>query len=102
MEHYSIHFSPLARASLKEIYSFVAENSSIESADLLRDSLLMHVEGLGVFPRRFPREKYLAHLGGEIRSFSKWKIKIVYEVIGQTVLVVNFYHSRRDPDKMLD
>lgn len=51
-------------------------------------------------PKKFSKEEYLRDEGGDIRFKSVWSYKIVYETIGDHVVILDVFHTSRDPDNL--
>ena len=96
---YRVVISPEAEKSLKEIYSYI-EKQSPSAAKFVSKNLVVKAKGLSKMPERFSREEFLLEREGNYRSVSQWQYKIVYRVQENDVLILNFFHTRRDPEEI--
>ena len=48
-------------------------------------------------PSKFSKEEYLRDEGGDIRFKSIWSYKIVYETTEEYVVILDVFHTSRDP-----
>jgi plasmid stabilization system protein ParE len=48
-------------------------------------------------PSKFAKEEYLKEEGGDIRFKSIWSYKIVYETMEEHVVILDVFHTSRDP-----
>jgi plasmid stabilization system protein ParE len=98
---YRVIVSKRAAEALKAIYLHLDENVSEEFAERVKDALLQLSLSLQIHPRRFPREHWIQQSGAEIRSTVSYNYKIIYEIKGDEVRILNFYHTKRNPKEML-
>jgi len=89
----SYRLSPLAEQDLDEIWSYVAEDASLTTADRLIDDIVQRLELLSEQPTigRIRRE-----FGIGVRSFTVENYVIYYRHEGDDVLIARILHGRRD------
>jgi plasmid stabilization system protein ParE len=87
-----------AKASLRRIYNYIKKRESIKQAKIVRDEILDLGESLGYMPFKFAKEEYLKEVGGDIRFKSVWSYKIVYEILKEHVVILDVFHTSRDPN----
>lgn len=83
-----------------QIHEYVCEES-VPAAKRIRSKIRLTTKSLKKNPERFARERYLDDIPGNIRSVVVWSYKIVYEVTKQDVIILNIFHTSRNPENML-
>ena len=89
-----------AKASLRRIYNYIKKRESAGRAKRVRDEITDLAKNLAFMPKKFSKEEYLRDEGGDIRFKSVWSYKIVYETIGDHVVILDVFHTSRDPDNL--
>jgi plasmid stabilization system protein ParE len=89
----------LAKDSLDNIYSYIAEDS-ISAARNVKKELIKLVNSLNDFPQKFSVEEYLADEPENYRSVSKWNYKIIYEVTEECIIILDLFHTSQNPIKI--
>lgn len=51
-------------------------------------------------PSKFTKEEQLRNMGGDIRFKSIWSYKIVYETTNEYVIILDIFHTSRDPQNL--
>ncbi len=91
-----------AESDLDDLYSYIAEHDSPNSADYVLDSLIEVAESLAIFPERGSYPPELLTLG--IRDYRQSLFKpyrIIYRVIEKQVIVYAIIDGRRDMQSLL-
>jgi toxin ParE1/3/4 len=85
--------SALAEQDLDEIWSYVAEDASLTTADRLIDDIVHRFELLAEQPEM---GRARPEFGRDVRSFAVENYVIYYRHEGDDVLVARILHGRRD------
>jgi toxin ParE1/3/4 len=85
--------SALAEQDLDEIWSYVAEDASSETADRLIDAIVERFELLAEQPRM---GRARPEFGIGVRSFAVENYVVYYRQEGHDVLIARVLHGRRD------
>ncbi len=94
--------SHAAERDLDDIYAYIAEHDSIQSADQLVGALLDVCQALAHFPGRGNRPKELARLvDEEIREAHLGPYRIVYEIESRRIAILCVADGRRDMQALL-
>lgn len=99
---YRVVMVEMAAADLYDIHRYIDDNDSPEQADKLLDGLEQVVVGLADMPERghFPPE--LERIGiREYREIHYKRYRIVYAIIGDSVIVHTVLDGRRDIQTLL-
>jgi plasmid stabilization system protein ParE len=86
-----------AKASLRRIYNYIKRRESVDQANKVRNEIRDLCRNLGFMPSKFSREEYLKDVGGEIRFKTLWSYKVIYEVTTEYVVILDIFHTSRDP-----
>lgn len=99
---YEVLLTAGAEGDLEELYTYIAEHDSSNSADHVLDKLMEVAEGLSGFPERgsYPRELLALGIREYRQSFFK-PYRIIYRVIGKQVIVYVIADGRRDMQALL-
>lgn len=97
-----IKWDRLAKASLDEIYAYIAEQESPEVGRQVKESLIDLAESLKSYPRKFPEEPVLKDEEEEYRYAVKWSYKLIYEITEDALIIVDVFHTKQDPGKLKD
>ena len=89
-----------AQQSIKEIFEDVKNDSSVEIARKVRDSIISKCKGLKDFSG-YSEEMYLSELG-DYKSVTLWDYVIIFSLTEKTVKVLNVAHTSKHPDKRKD
>ncbi len=94
---YKVIWDSVAKESIKSIIEYIRD-SSPKAAQLVKSELLKIAGSLNDKPNRFSEEVYLKSKVGNYRSVSKWSYKIIYKVIKDKVLILDVYHTKKNPE----
>lgn len=90
-----------AKVKLKEIYTYVKENTSSQLAIKIRDGLLEEVENLQSRPESKPLLRMKKQVVPPYRYSKKWSYKIIFQFFENENLIsiIDFMHDRENPEK---
>jgi len=95
-----IEFSENAVEALKEIYNFLYSKNE-RAATVIRNSILNEIKRLLVFPQMASIEPILKEESEMFRSLViEPYYKVVYYVDRETIIVVDIWDCRQDPEKL--
>jgi plasmid stabilization system protein ParE len=86
--------------SIKSIFIFLKYKASLKVANQVRDKILREVRALTLIPEKNPKEPYLADLSGDFRFKLVWNYKIIFEVLPDRILILDIFHTSRNPIKI--
>ena len=86
----------LAKAQLKEAYSYIALDSP-KSAEKVKAKILAAIKDLADHPERRPRDKYRLNKDGAYRAFELYKYRISYHVSQDQITVIMIRHTKMEP-----
>ena len=95
--HYQVIWDDEAKASLRKVYNHIKKRESIDQAIKVRDAIKDLAKSLGFMPRKFSRDPFLEGEPGDNRFKAIWSYKIVYEVTDKEVIILDVFHTSRDP-----
>jgi plasmid stabilization system protein ParE len=90
-------WSERAKISLADIYEYVYQDSK-EAADRVLESILEKAESLQDDRIDYPKDPILND--ERFRFILQWSFKIIYERTKTTVIIIDIFHTRKDPGKM--
>lgn len=99
---YKVLLTAGAESDLEDLYGYIAEHDSPNSADHVLDGLMEVAESLAAFPERGSHPQELLALG--IREYRQSFIKryrVIYRVIGKQVIIYVIADGRRDMQRLL-
>lgn len=86
-----------AKLALRSIYNHIKKRESVERAKKVRDEIVASAKNLNVFPEKFAEDPYLKQEPGNYRFKVIWSYKIIYEVTPEVIMVLDVFHTSRDP-----
>jgi plasmid stabilization system protein ParE len=95
-----ILWSDWALRQLEEIHAFYAAEANTEVADRIINSILETTRLLEQFPIGGQLEPWLDHLGQGHRHVVVGHYKVIYQVVEDTVRIVDVFDSHQDPERM--
>jgi len=99
---YKVPLTEGAEHDLEEIYSYIAEYDSLNSADGVLDGLTEVAASLSTFPERGSHPQELLALGiREYRQSFFKPYRVIYRVIGKQVIIYVIADGRRDMQSLL-
>jgi toxin ParE1/3/4 len=96
---YRVIIPKSAKESLRDIVEYVKRDSPV-AAKKIRKRLIEIAKSLNTLPERFKREEYLSEKTGNYRSVTQWHYKIVYKIINDDVVVLQFFHTSKNPKEL--
>jgi|694.fasta_scaffold04727_18 plasmid stabilization system protein ParE len=86
-----------AKQSLKSIYYYIKQRESQAQAVRVRKKIVELAKSLSSFPEKFAEEPNLKSQKGNYRFKTIWSYKIIYEVTSEAILVLDIFHTIRNP-----
>lgn len=99
-KHYKVIWDDEAKASLRSIYNYIKKKESVEQAKRVRDEIIELTKGLGFMPHKYVADPFLNDEPGDNRFKVIWSYKIVYEVTKLEVIILDVFHTSRDPQRL--
>ena len=96
-KYYRVVIPPTAKDSLRNIIEYIKKDSPTAAVKVCK-KLIESAKSLRELPERFSREEYLSDKPGNYRSVTQWHYKIVYKVLSDEVVILQFIHTSRDPE----
>jgi plasmid stabilization system protein ParE len=97
---YSVIWEDEAKNSLRRIYNYIKNRESVNQAKKVRNAIKELAGSLGFLPRKFAKDPLLENEMGEFRFKAIWSYKIVYEVTEKEVIILDIFHTCRNPEEM--
>jgi len=99
---YKVLLTEGAERDLEDLYGYIAEYDSPNSADYVLDRLMEVAESLATFPERGSHPQELLALGiREYRQSFFKPYRVIYRVIGKQVIIYVIADGRRDMQSLL-
>jgi plasmid stabilization system protein ParE len=98
--HYQVIWDDEAKASLRTIYEYIKNRESLDQAIKVRDAIKELAQSLGFLPHKFSKDPFLVGEPGENRFKAIWSYKVVYEVTDHEVIILDVFHTSRDPQNL--
>lgn len=95
--NYKVIWDDSAKASLRRIFNYIKNKESVEQAINVRNEIRDLAKSLGFMPHKYAEDPILKDEAGEIRFKAIWSYKIVYEINFDTVIILDIFHTSRDP-----
>jgi plasmid stabilization system protein ParE len=89
-----------AKLALRGIYEYIKHRESIRVARKVRNEIIKQVQTLSSFSEKFAREPVLANELGNFRYKVIWSYKIIYEVTDSHILILDIFHTSRNPSEI--
>ncbi|SMG11683.1 Plasmid stabilization system protein ParE [Marivirga sericea] len=89
-----------AKKSLRSIYSYIKKRESIDVAKKVRNEIVARSKSLSDFPEKFEEEPNLKDELGNYRYKVIWSYKIIYEITSKAILILDIFHTSRDPSNI--
>lgn len=100
--HYQVIWDDEAKVSLRKIYNYIKKRESVDQAIKVRETIKDLAKGLGFMPHKFSKDPFLEGEPGDNRFKAVWSYKIVYEVTEKDVIILDVFHTSRDPQNLLE
>jgi len=89
-----------AKKSLRSIYNYIKYRESQSQAQRVKKKILSEVRNLSQFPEKFSVEPYLQPEKGNYRFRAIWSYKIIYEITPEAILILDIFHTSRNPQSI--
>ncbi len=89
-----------AKRSLRSIYDYIASRESERVGKKVVREISRQVKTLSAHSEKFAIEPNLSKMDGNFRFKVVWSYKIIYEVAIDYVLVLDIFHTSRDPSEI--
>lgn len=101
---YKVSVSDEAKASLRNIYGWLKENESLQTAQKVRDGILDAIDELAKMPQRHGIAKEIENDQIIYRRVLKWSYKVIFTIDEDEieVLVVDIVHAKQNPKRLQD
>lgn len=99
-QHYKVIWSDDAKAALRSVYNYIKKRESVEQARKVRDEIRDLGKSLGFMPHKYTEDPFLKEEPGDNRFKVIWSYKIVYEVTKEEVVILDVFHTSRDPQNL--
>lgn len=100
---YKVILTPKAQADIQDIFNYLWDNVSLESANYVKDGIATEIAGLSEMPEskgllRLTKSKMV------YRRVLKWSYRIIFTIEEEKsqVVVVRVDHSKRNPEHLKD
>ena len=98
VEKYSIYWTPRAKQNVTAIFNYLARVESYERANYVVTGIAEKAAETANFPAKHPKEPFINR--SNVRFAVKWSYKIVFQIKGDTVRILNVFHTAQHPNKM--
>jgi plasmid stabilization system protein ParE len=95
--NYKVIWDDQAKASLRKIFNYIKNKESVEQAINVMNEIRDLAKSLGFMPHKYSEDPFLKDESGDIRFKAIWSYKIVYEITSETVIILDVFHTSRDP-----
>ena len=95
--NFKVIWDDQAKASLRKIFNYIKNKESVEQAVNGRNEIRDLAKSLDFMPHKYAEDPFLKDEPGDIRFKAIWSYKIVYEITSETVIILDVFHTSRDP-----
>jgi plasmid stabilization system protein ParE len=99
-KHYKVIWDDEAKSSLRSIYNYIKKRESVEQAKKVRVEIIDLAKSLGFMPHKYSEDPFLKNEPGDNRFKAIWSYKLVYEVTNEQIIILDIFHTSRDPKKL--
>ena len=99
-QHYKVIWSDDAKATLRSVYYYIKKRESVEQSRKVRDEIRDLAKSLGFLPHKYTEDPFLKDEPGDNRFKVIWSYKIVYEVAKEEIIILDVFHTSRDPQNL--
>ncbi|NBC83345.1 MAG: type II toxin-antitoxin system RelE/ParE family toxin [Bacteroidetes bacterium] len=99
-KHYKVVWDDEAKASLRNIYHYIKNRESLEQSRKVRDEIKELAKSLGFMPHKYTEDAFLTNETGDNRFKVIWSYKLVYEIQEETIVILDIFHTSRDPQNL--
>jgi plasmid stabilization system protein ParE len=86
----------LARASLKEAYTYIKRDSLIQ-AERVKQEIIASTKKIAEQPEMHPPDKYRKDKDTRFRSFAKFNYRISYFITEDAIRIIRLRHVKQEP-----
>ena len=90
-----------AQESIKGIFDYVKEESSLSAAQKVRSGIISKCRSLKDFSG-YSTERYLEELKGDYKSVTIWDYVVIFSVHEKDIRVLNVFHTSKHPENRTD
>lgn len=90
-----------AQESIKEIFIYVKEESTLSIAQKVQRAIITKCRSLKEFSG-YSNDRYLEELDGEYKSITIWDYVIIFNLTEKEIRILNVIHTSRHPDNRTD
>jgi len=101
MNREKVIISRKAQESIKDIFNYVRRESSLNTANIVKNSIIDRCKNLKDFSG-YSKERFLDKLNGDYRSVTIWDYNIIYRVTANEIRVLNVIHTSMHPERRKD
>lgn len=95
----NVIWSEQARNSLADIYDYIYNKDSPNAAEKVLQTLLDKASSLSDERVEYPKDP---HANSErFRFILQWSYKIIYERTDNKVVIIDVFHTKQDPGRMV-
>ena len=81
----------------KSIYNYTKKRESVDRARKVINEIAASAKNLNAFPEKFVEDPYLKDQPGNHRFKVTWSYKIIYEITPESIMILDVFHTSRDP-----
>lgn len=96
---YTVVFTPEAQAQLIELYSYIADEASPETAARFTDGIVTYCESLSSFPERGTRRDDVRS-GLRVTSYRK-RVVIAFAIYADQVQIIGIFYGGQNYEAIL-
>ncbi len=98
--NYKVIWDDEAKVSLRRIYNYIKNRESTDQAIKVRDEIKDLAKSLGFMPHKYAEDPFLKDEPGDNRFKVIWSYKLVYEVTEKAIIILDVFHTSRDPQNL--
>ena len=98
--NYKVIWEDQAKASLRSIYNYIKRKESTDQARIVSSEIRDFSKSLGFMPHKYAEDPFLKDEPGDIRFKVIWSYKLVYETTKEEVIILDVFHTSRDPEDL--
>lgn len=89
-----------AKADLLAIMEYIKIQESVSRARYVRDGIINTVNRIATFPNKHRIEPVFNRR--DVRFSVKWRYKIVFQIVGETIRIISIFHTAKHPGKLAE
>lgn len=99
-QHYKVIWSDDAKSALRNVYNYIKKRESVGQAKKVRNEIGELAKSLGFMPHKYNEDSFLKDEPGDNRFKVIWSYKLVYEVAKEEIIILDVFHTSRDPQNL--